>query len=410
MKNQIALRTLILTFIIIFAVFAGTGQEIEMTVAKLSEKVIRLSGAETAVPSPSGRFVAVQASAKIIVLPAENLFKSFAAVSKFKPRDGIILGFLPSDTLVYLTNEEIFGLDPVSQKTRLLLPRETGEMLAGRTLIQNEFVLVSDELIVSGNGDYEMGGLPGNIFRYDLRRKRLTKGSKIKQFWYAALSPSRNFILYEHGGEQSNFTDFYDVRRDRNYEAAEYFDFRKAFPEFRKTNAFPLIWAGRGERFLAFVASGEHPDDIKPEDEKEQGRTWLALFDIPARKIVWKKLTDKSAFPSAFQPAGAGKVLVNYGAEVYELSLANGRERKLSGIDGSSLVVSPDKKRIAFIKANRVLTAFVDGSGTKPIFELPAGWKAAAGYKSMGERPPLWLPRGNALIFFGELELLIARL
>lgn len=255
-----------------------------------------------------------------------------------------------------------------------------------------------------------MGGYGGNIYRYDLKKKRLARGAKIKQFWYAALSPSRNYILYERGGEQSNFIDFYNIRQDRNYEAAGYFKFRKAFPKFRKTTESPLLWVGSRDRFLAYITSGEHPDDIKPEDEEEQSKTWLALFDVPTGKIVWKKLTDKRAFPSAFQPLDAGKMLINYDEEVFKLSLATGKERKISGINGKSLVVSPNKKKIAFIESNRVFTSSPNGSNKKSVLELPPEWIPEKDYKGMGEHPPMWLPASDGLILFGENQLLIAQL
>jgi Tol biopolymer transport system component len=102
-------------------------------------------------------------------------------------------------------------------------------------------------------------------------------------------------------------------------------------------------------------------------------------------------------------------VLVNYDEDVYELSLADGKERQIRGISGKSLALSPDKKKIAFIKSNRVFTALINGGSKKTVLDLPPEWKPATDYKGMGEHPPMWSPTGDGLVLFGENQLLIAR-
>jgi hypothetical protein len=266
--------------------------------------------------------------------------------------------------------------------------------------------------MIIGAGGYNMEDHWGNIYRYDLKRKRLTAGVQIKQFWYNMLSPSRNYILYEYGSELSNFMNFYDVRQDKNFEAAAYFNFRKEFPKLRKTAEFPLLWVGDRDRFLAVIHSGLRPgdDELTPEEKEEQNKAWLALFDVPQRKIVWKKLAYRVGFPSSYQLLEDNKALVDYDDEVFELSLVDGTERRIHAIDGRFLSVSPDKRKIAFIKKNQVFTASPDGSDKKLILELPADWRHAADYKNVGVRSPMWLETGNTLILFGELQLLVVTL
>jgi hypothetical protein len=411
MKKRIILATLILNFAIASSAAVAQDSRIsELTVEKISSNAARVSGAENAVYSRSGKFLAIQSASEFLLLPAGKPIESFSESGSARRRNGRIIGFLSTDTLVYSAGGEIFALDAVTQKSRKLFSRSGGQRLADKVLSQREFVIVSDDLIITGDGQYDMGGNPGNIYRYDLKNRRVKKGAPIKQFWEAALSPSGKYILYERGGEQSNYVDYYDVRQDKNHEAARRFNFRKAFPQFSETSASPLIWVGSRDAFLAYVTSGVHPDDIKPEDEEKHNKTWLCLLDATGGRILWKKLVERDAFQSQFQPLSAGKVLVNYGEDVYELSLADGRESRIRGIGGKSMVLSPDKKKITFIKSNRIFTALVNGGSEKPVLDLPPDWKPATNYKGMGERPPMWSPTGERLIVFGENQLLIARL
>jgi hypothetical protein len=410
MKKRIILTTLILNFVIAISAVAQDARVSELTAEKISPNVVRLSGAENAIYSRSGKFLAIQSASGFLLLPARKPLESSAEIASARRRNGRIIGFLSTETLVYSAGGEIFALDAVSQKSRKLFSRSSGEKLADKVLSQREFVIASDDLIVTGDGSYDMGGNPGNIYRFDLKNRRVKKGAPIKQFWEAALSPSGKYILYERGGEQSNYVDFYDVRQDKNYEAARRFNFRKAFPQFTETSASPLGWVGNRDAFLAYVTSGVHPDEIKPEDEEKHNKTWLCLLDAPTGRIVWKKLIKSGAFQSEFQPLSVDKVLVNYGEDVYELSLADGRERQIRGISGKSLALSPDKKKIAFIKSNRVYTALINGGSKKPVLDLPPEWKPATDYKGMGERPPVWSPTSEQMILFGENQLLIARL
>lgn len=410
MKKQIILTTLILNFVMAVSVFAQDAPVSELTAEKISTNVVRLSGAENAVYSRTGKFLAIQMASEFLLLPVRKPFESFDELGSARRHSGRIIGFLSTDTLVYAADGEIFALDAAGQRSRKLFSQNSAQKLVDKVLSQREFVFVSDDLIITGDGSYDMGGNPGNIYRFDLKNRRVKKGAPIKQFWEAALSPSGKYILYERGGEQSNYIDFYDVRLDKNYEAERRFNFRKAFPRFIEWSASPLVWVGNRDAFLAYVTSGVHPDEIKPEDAEEHNKTWLCLLDAPTGRIIWKKLIETGAFQSGFQPLNSGRVLVNYDEEIYELSLADGKERRIRGISGKSLVISPDKKKIAFIKSNRAFTALLNGDNKKPVLDLPRGWKPATDYKGMGERPPVWSPSGDGLILFGENQLLIARL
>jgi len=133
------------------------------------------------------------------------------------------------------------------------------------------------------------------------------------------------------------------------------------------------------------------------------------LFDVPTRKVIWKKLVNKWLFPSDFQQLNADKALLTYDDGVYELSLKNGTMRKNTKIDGEALTISPNGKKIAFIKTNQVFIASPDGSNKKQILDLPPEWKEQTAYKGMGIRPPLWSADNDWLILFGENQMLLVQ-
>ena len=243
----------------------------------------------------------------------------------------------------------------------------------------------------------------GNIFRYDLKRKRVIKGARISDFWYASLSPSGKYILYEHGSDVNNNTDLYDISQDKNHPISEYFNFKNSFSEYEATDEYPIVWLRNQDRFLAGVNSNDDNDEIGE-------KVWLALFDVLGKKVSLKKLLDKWFFPSNFQQLDDNKALLSYEDGVYELSLENGDLRKNSNIDGGQIAVSPDRTKITFIKSSQLFVASPDGNNRKLILDLQSDWKPQTAYKGGGERLPVWSTDSNSLILFGENQLLFIQL
>lgn len=363
--------------------------------------VHRINGATEAIYSASGKFLAIQSGSKFFLLPTENLSETIQNLEKSRARDGQIVGFLPSETLLYWHQNKIFALDPSASTERVLFSGNAAKLLSEQSLDAKEIVVVSDDLIVSGDGNYDWGADKGNIFKFDLKRKRFSRGAPIHAFWYASPSPSRRYVLYEHGAEDNNNSDLYDIAQNKNYPLAEFFNFKKEFPKYDATDEKPVAWIG-ADKFLAEVSGNG--------DGVENDGTFLVLFDAAAKKIVWKKPVERWLFPTAFQQLSADKALVNYENKVYELSLKDGKMAKISAVEGSSIAISPDKKRIAFFNSNQLFVAAISGDDKKSILELPAGWKHQEAYKAMGERTPLWSADGGSLILFGEKEMLFVKI
>ena len=381
-----ALSVLILILTAAVCVAAGP-----IEVFRIDEKTVRIEGVADAFYSPSGKLLAIQGESNFLLLSTRDL-------SKIIERSGNIIGFLPSETLVFSDRGEIFALAPPAK-----LPRRIFAANLAKNLIdapgQSGVVIVSNDLIVAGGGSFDWGGRKGNIFRFNLKTKRMTKGARVWAFWYTSLSPSGRYVLYEHGAEDTNNADLYDVLLDKNYPIHEYFSLEREFPGFEWNEEVPIAWLAGRDRFLAEIMT-----------RKESGETdenWLVLFDVPSRKIIWKKLFIQSMFPPGFQQIDDETAFIDTYDGIYELSLTTGEMKKSEKIDGARASVSPDKKRIAFINVEKVFVASTGGRDKKQIFELPRDWEMQRAYKGMGERPPLWSPSSDRVILFGKDRLFL---
>ena len=387
-------------------VFAQTSM---LQVENVNPRVVRISGLSDAMYSPSGKFLALQGASKFVVFPSHdlgkshNLGKSIDDLKKIHEWNGKIIGFFPDGSLIYFNNNGVFTLDLIKEKAEKIFIPAVGKYLTEDfDLRSNSIVIASKDLIITGDGSYDWGGKMGNIFRYDLKRRRMTKGARIPMFWYASLSPSAKYILYEHGAEDNNNTELYDVRENKNYSISDYFNFKKTLPELENTDEVPVAWLDDKDLFLA---------QISPQGDGYGSSTneWLVLFDVPGRKIIWKRPLEKWFFPTHFQQLDNNKGLFVVDDSVYELSLTDGNSRKLSDIDGKSIAASPDGKTIAFVMTNQLFVSSPDGRGKKLLCDIPLDWKAQTAYKAMGERPPLWSENGDMVILFGENQLLFAQ-
>jgi hypothetical protein len=229
---------------------AESGIDNPAKIEKTSSGAIRINGVNEALFSPSGKFLAIQSDEKFFLLPTENLNESIANLEKLNPLNGQIVGFLPSDALIYSSANVVFSLEPATLKTQKLFTGAATKFLDGGRLKQKEIVVVSNDLIISGDGNYDWGGNKGNILKFDLRRRKFSRGAPIDAFWYASVSPDGKYVLYEHGAEDNNNADIYDIALNKNYPLSKYFNFKKEFPKYKWIDEMPIAWVGTN-RFLA---------------------------------------------------------------------------------------------------------------------------------------------------------------
>lgn len=406
MKNRNLFLRLILILAGISSASIVAAQDSEFKVDKINSKAVRISGAKNVVYSPSGKFAALQTSSNFLLLPAQNLGQSIENPANARFTRGQIIGFLPSETLIYCTDDGVFALDPLKLTSRKLFSQTAAQRLIENQPNEKAIVIASNDLLITGDGSYDWGGNKGNIYKFDLARKRVTKSAVIWDFWYSSLSPTGRFVLYEHGAENNNNTDLYDILQGKNYPISKYFNFKINFPKLKATDEVPIIWLRGRDRFLASVS----PADDGENDPVKEEPDWLVLFDVPTRKILWKKPMDKRAFPTEYHQLDSNKLLVNFEDGIYELSLANGSLRKNSRLDGKQIAVSPNGKMVAFTKSNQVIIASPGGNNKKVILDLPADWKWQTAYKGMGERSPLWSADAKSLALFGENDVLVVKI
>ena len=365
---------------------------------RLTLKFVDVSDATFA---PSGEFLAIQGSSNFYVLPTRNLFDAFKTLTDYPARTGKIIGFLPSGKLIYSDRGEIFSLNAANAQVERLFDKTASTPLANKDFARKEYVIVSDDLIVTGDGNYDWGVGKGNIFRYDLSTKNVIKGPTIPAFWYASKSSDGRYVLYEHGAEANNNVELYDVSSNRNFAISKYFNFKKLFPSMKATDEVPIGWLANQNRFLALV----EPND----EEQYTDNHTLVLFDVATKGIIWKTSLSHGLFPSSFQEIGDGRSLLCLDDGIHELSLLNGKIITFPGFKGTQCSVSPDRMEIAFIESNLLKVIGTAGGNERDLFELPSNWKHAEDYKGMGSRPPLWSPTGDSLIMFGQGQLLLVQ-
>lgn len=366
-------------------------------VAAIKPNVYQLNGATDAVFSPDGRCLAVQYPGRFALLPAGNIPAALADPANLPVWEDRIIGFLPGSNLIFTDAAGTYSLDTLSFNTTRLLAEDISKY-PPRGIGTKSMVIVSNDLLITGDGQADWDGRKvGNIIRIDLINGTVTRGTAISAFWYAALSPGGRYILYEHGAEDNNDVDFYDILADKNYRLSRYFDFQSAFPGYLETREIPLKWLNDSQ-FIASVSVDRVLNDP---------RRQLILFDIENRTMLWKTLTEVPVWPNQFALLNGATAFFNYpGKGFYRLSLTDGSIERLGGLGGEAFALSPDGKSVAFLeKEDLSLYRFSDGS-RRHLLAL-AGWQAQHAYKGMQNRAPLWSPAGDALLLFGKSQLIL---
>lgn len=406
--NKFGILTLILTIFAMSAVVRAQCSD-DSPIEKIESNAAQISGASDVIFSPSGKSMIVQLSWGFYLLPTENLDAAGAGFkeSRFACLEGWAKGFLPSGKIVFAGRRGLYTIDPATKKTEPIYQITAAEEEQGNYLIDGEIVSVSENLIFSGDGDYDLGLKKGNILRFDVKRQSVSRRAPIRGFQNPMLSPGGKYILYEHNGESGGNTDFYDIAADRNYPIAGRFNFKRVFPKYKRTFERPIAWISP-KRFLAQV---EENQTSTADKYKADSKPWLVLFDAETGKIVWKRQMIFELIPPYFHQLSATKALMENGGGVYEISLANGKsELILPYTDGKAISISPDKKQIAYFDIKHLYIASLDGKNAKSVLALPYDWTAVSAYKEMGAPPPLWSPDGTRLVIIDKSRALFVRL
>lgn len=357
--------------------------------------------------TPDGKYLIVSASGEFCVLPTANLDQRIENLDRARVWKGEPTAYLPSGKIVFSTVEGIYALDPVAEKIRTIYALPESEVDPENYYLAWRLVVLSDDLIISGDGDSADGSPDGNILQFDTRRGRRTRGTPIPGFYNPQISPSRRFILYEHGnGLDKGSSEIYDIARAARYQIARRFNLSRAFPKYEKISLRTIAWVG-ANTILAEVEKVDSEREISDATYISE-HSWLVLLNVATGRIVWKSQPEMPFGASIYHQLSATKMLVDAGERsLYELSLTNGKVKQVPNLEGQRFALSPDRKKLVYFNdANEVFAATTDGSNRKKILDVPKDWKLDRWIR----RPSLWSPDGKRLIVFDDKRFLFMRL
>lgn len=383
-----------------------------LTVEKIQPNAEMISGITSAIFSPTGKLTALQTDHGFYLLPTDKLGELAEGLenSRFPFFEGQAKGFLPvSEKVVFAPRRGLYLLDSKALKTQPIFQMTAEDEEKGNYLSDGEMVVVSENLIISGDGNYDMGMSKGNILRFDVSRRRVRRGAQIDSFRYAYLSPSRKYVLYDHAGEQIVTADLYNIGRDLNNSIPKLFDFKRHFPKYKRTSVFPLGWIA-ANRFAAIVDEDQFEEyETKNFNEVKDTPAWLVMFDAATRKIIWKRQLKDMDSPDRLQQLTPTKAFFETNKGIYEVSLADGILTKLPDLKGSGFSFSYDKTQMAFFDGRRVFVSSANGANKKLAVEIPENQKNKNLIDKQMNRIE-WSPDGKRLFIFDEMRLLIVTL
>lgn len=352
-----------------------------------------------ALVSPKRDWVAIQGGVGFVVLPAAGLPAGAAEVSRRRGWAGEVVGFLSGGRLLFVRNGDAFALDPKSEEITPVL-----EGCSVPSPDDGVLVIGSDRLLISGTGN-AWDGTPGTILRYELDKRRVTKGPEIPAFWLASLSPSRRYLGWQYGDESSNETMVYDIPKGRVYSVAPW------IPKGFGGGQAPLCWVGPD---LLLVSVWR--DQVGAAEVSVLGYR-IVLLDVKAGRAVWSVRPPFPLLPNQVVAAGRDRVLLNdqESGAVVSLALKTGRITPMKGVRGYPIAVSLDGSSLAMVEitgeplnargAVKIRIRSLKGGQEREVLVLPA-WTFQRAHKGMGARPPS-LDVPGALLLFGEKELLV---
>jgi hypothetical protein len=391
--------TSLIAIVFVACLQAAFSQDVSFRIENLGRTAVRINGA-TGVhfSSAPGGLIITSASHFAEIASVRELF------ADSRPDSNLItetvrrfIGVLPNGSILFKTASGAFMRTHQTSVVKRFVSESDLEKLSD---LDQATVIVSDRLIVSGNGHFDWGGEKGFLYQFDPSSGALQKGPAIAGFWYGSVSPSRRYILFEHGAEESNWTELYDLQTNRVHSIGRYFPWPRS-PYFRlDREEFPIKWMRNADRFLAIIEF-----DVDSGDSKK----WLVLFDVPSRTPIWKKRSDLSFFPSDFVQINERKAYVRSDSGIRTLSLATGVQRTVRGVNASSMSNHRESGEIAFVDKGELFVARSGFRNRRSIAKLPVGFMFSSAHKGMGERPPLWSPDGKVVFLIGKNEVMAYR-
>ncbi|MES0490538.1 MAG: SH3 domain-containing protein [Leptospirales bacterium] len=349
--------------------------------------------------SPTGKTLAIQSINHFAIVKLNSLEKPITHENMWF---GNILGFLPSGELLYSTDKATFLLNTKSRKSRNIM----NKTFSTNNFRHGSFVIVSENLAVYLQA-HSWEGTVYPILRYDLKTGVEKKGAPMFSSWQGQLSPKKNYIVFQYGDESTNSMEIYDIKNDAVLTFGEHFNMEKYFPDYFEENQSPIGWLEDGKKFLAGITM-------------KSGDSWMILFDVVKKKIVWKKKRENWVFPADFQQLNNKTALLAFpsGTDVLELTLRTGEIKPTTLVKGRYFKVSSDQNKIAYftamntepgnMKPPELFIADVKAGTQTKILDLPY-WHFGTSYKGMGVHPPVWSPENKFLLILGTRNILLIR-
>jgi WD40 repeat protein len=394
---------LILTVCLSAAWIQAQGVEVKKIAPNAQEFAVVMDANFT----PSGEFLVVQSDVGFYIIPTEKLDEITGNLDDLNVSwtEGWAITFMPSGKIVVKSRRSLYTLDPQTETGDEIYTASSDNEEKGNYLNDGELVVVSENLIISGGGDYDFFNNKGTIIRFDVRRGSYKRGARIDGFKNAKLSPDGKYVLYEHGSDDYNYADLYDIARNVNYPIPQRFDFKRNFPKYKETLVDPLVWV-TPNRFVATVDENQFEEfkaSANPLDIPDTP-AWLVLFDASGGKIVWKHQLKNVDASGVLQLLSKTKAFFDDTNGIYEVSLADGKLTKLPTVAGTLFTISPDKTKMAYLDENRIIvSAAASGANKQTVFEVSKSWQDTISSIK-------WSPDGKRLLISDKNRLLIIRL
>lgn len=395
----------ILFLLIALIAFAITiysyGAEGVISVSSAGNNALTIQNADNIIFSPKGDKLAILNKTSFVVIDADyEVVKKFKGSSE-KQTYGNFVCFLPDGSVVYNCEAKTFKIQPGEEIGEQVLSEE----IEGGDSESKAAVVFDNDIIYSGDGSYDWGGKKGNVIKYNLRKGLVTRKCQINGYWYAQLSASKKYILYQYGSEENNNAYFYDIIKDKNYSVSDYFAFNRALKS--GTDEEPIIWIKNKDAFICGASAYEEGKS----HFLSESENWLVCCDIKSKKILWKVADKLSYFPDDWVQINEKEALIRSGDTVYVMSVDNGMVKECNWINGArKLSVSQDGKKIAYIKKNTLFVGNMFSVNFRKVFTFSKDFIEQYSYKGMGTHCPVWSPDGKMIFYLGQFETKVIKL
>lgn len=367
----------------------------------VGELTATLDGITEAMFSPSGKWTILQTGTGFYVLPTDRLDQAENDLenSRLPFTEGYAKGFLPqSEKVIFAPRRGLYALDPLTLKSEPIFQTNATDPESGYFLGYSEVIIASEDLIISGDGDYTRGLGSGNILRFDVKRRTVTRGAPINGLRKAYLSPSHQYVLFEHPAEEAINIHLYDIARGVATPISERFDFKTRSAKYVVTSVFPLGWVAE-THFAAVV--NEAPSEEYEEESKNPKRalSWLVSFEVESGKILWRRQLKRADRAVKFEMLSKTEAFFDAGEAngPHKVSLTDGKFTRLPRLAGTGFSFSPDKKQVAFFGGRRMFVAFPNGANKTLAYEFSENPEVSALVSTDNNRI-IWSPDGGRLL------------